>query len=125
MRILQISIASSPEKVVKCINFEPLHAHSNLVFKSSHLLKLEDLLNLNILSFVYKTINNLTPPCFQGHFIYNSNLHGYDTRQVERGDLYKKHRNTTMSGSFNEISWIIIMEQWPYLYSRFTISFIL
>ena len=98
MRILQLSIVSSPEKVVKRINFEPLHAHSNPVLKSSYLLKLADLLKLNILSFVYKAINNLTPSCFQDYFTYDSNKHGYETRQVERGDLFKKNRSTPMYG---------------------------
>ena len=86
------------KKVVKCIHSEPLHTHSSPLFKSSNLLKLDDLLKVNILSFVYKATNNLTPSCFQDYFIYNSNIHGYKTRQVERGDLYKKHRNTTMYG---------------------------
>ena len=80
----KIRIASSPEKVVKCINFDPLHAHSNPVFKSSHLLNLDDLLKLNILSFVYKAINNVAPSCFQEYFTCNSNLQAYETRQVER-----------------------------------------
>ena len=86
------------KKVVKYMNFEPLHTHSNPIFKSSKLLKLDDLLKLNILSFVYKTTNNLIPSCFQGYFTYNSIIHGYETCQVERGDLYKKHRKTTMYG---------------------------
>ena len=86
------------KKVVKCIHSEPLHTHSIPLFKSSNLLKLDDLLKVNILSFVYKATNNLTPSCFQDYFIYNSNIHGYKTRQVERGDLYKKHRNTNMYG---------------------------
>ena len=86
------------KKVVKCIHSEPLHTHPSPVFKSSNLLKLDDLLKVNILSFVYKATNNLTPSCFQDYFIYNSNIHGYKTRQVERGELYKKHRNTTMYG---------------------------
>ena len=84
------------KKLVKCINFEALHTYSIPIFKSSKLLKLDDLLKLNILSFVYKTTNNLTSSCFQGYITYNSIIHGYETRQVQRDGLYKKHRNTTM-----------------------------
>ena len=97
MRILQTSIVSSREKVVKCTNFERFHTHSNPIFKLSDLLQPDDHLILNILSLVYKATNNLIPSCFQDYFIYNSNIHGYETRQVG-DDLYKKHRNTTMYG---------------------------
>ena len=96
MRILQTGIVSSSEKVVKCIHFEPLHTHSSPLFKSSNLLKLDDLLKVNILSFVYKATNNLSPSCFQDYFIYNSNIHGYKARQVERGDLYKKYHGSSL-----------------------------
>ena len=84
------------KKLVKCIHFEPLHTYSNPIFKFSKLLKLDDLLKLIILSFVYKTTNNLTSSRFQGYITYNSIIHGYETHQVERDGLYKKHRNTTM-----------------------------
>ena len=86
------------KKGMKCIHFEPLHTHSSPQFKSSNMPKLDDLLKVNILSFVYRATNNLTPSCFQDYFIYNSNIHGYKTRQVERGDLYKKHRYKAMYG---------------------------
>ena len=84
------------KKVVKCIHSEPLHTHSSPLFKSSNLLKLDDLLKVNILSFVYKATNNLSPSCFQDYFTYNSNIHGYRARQVERGDLYKKYHRSSL-----------------------------
>lgn len=79
-------------------------------------LKLDDIFKSNIPSFVYKATNNPTQSCFQDYLMCNSNTHGFETRQVERGDLYMKHRNTTMYG----LRSMIIMEQYPNLYSRFT-----
>ena len=61
-------------------------------------LKLEDTLHLNILTFVYKAINRLSPSCFHNYFQLNSTIHKIGTRQATRGDLFKSLKNTTLYG---------------------------
>ena len=56
------------KRVLRCIKFEPFTAPSAPIFQSLKILKLEDTLHLNILTFVYKAINRLSPSCF-----HNSN----------------------------------------------------
>ena len=43
----------------------------------------------NILTFVYKAINKLSPSCFHNYFTPNSSVHRIETHQATRGDLFK------------------------------------
>jgi hypothetical protein len=86
------------KKVLRCIKFEPFSAPSAPIFQSLKILKLEDTLHLNILTFVYKAINKLSPSHFHNYFQPNSTIHKIGTRQATRGDLFKSLRNTTLYG---------------------------
>ena len=86
------------KKILRCIKFQPFSAPSLPMFKSLKVLKLEDTLHLNILTFVFKAINRLSPSCFHNYFQPNSNIHKIGTRQLTRGDLYKTVKNTTTYG---------------------------
>ena len=57
-----------------------------------------DILHLNILIFVYKSVNKLAPSCFHDYFQLNSSVHRIGTRQATRGDLFKSIKNTTLYG---------------------------
>ena len=86
------------KKIVRCIKFQPFSAPSLPIFKSLKVLKLEDTLHLNILTFAFKAINRLSPSCFHNYFQPNSVIHRIGTRQSTRGDLYKTIKNTTTYG---------------------------
>ena len=86
------------KRVLRCIKFEPFSSPSTPIFQSLRILKLEDVLHLNILKFVYKTINKLSPSCFHDYFQPNAAIHKIGTRQATRGDLFKSLKNTTLYG---------------------------
>ena len=86
------------KKILRCINFQPFSAPSTPIFLSLKILKVEDLLHLNILTFVYKSIKKLSPSCFHNYFTPNSSVHRFGTRQATRGDLFKSFKNTTVYG---------------------------
>ena len=86
------------KKILRCIKFEPFSAPSTPIFQSLKILKLEDVLHLNILIFVYKSINKLSPFCFHDYFQPNAAVHRIGTRQATRGDLFKSLKNTTLYG---------------------------
>ena len=86
------------KRVLRCIKFEPFTAPSAPIFQALKILKLEDTLHLNILNFVYKAINRLSPSCFHNYFQPNSTIHKIGTRQATRGDLFKSLKNTTLYG---------------------------
>ena len=86
------------KKILRCIKFEPFSSSSTPIFQSLKFLKVEDILHLNILTFVYKSINKLSPSCFHDYFQPNSSVHRIGTRQATRGDLFKSFKNTTLYG---------------------------
>ena len=86
------------KKILRCINFQPFSAPSTPIFLSLKILKVEDLLHLNILTFVYKSIKKLSPSCFHNYFTPDSSVHRFGTRQATRGDLFKSFKNTTVYG---------------------------
>ena len=86
------------KKVLRSIKFEPFFSPSTPIFHSLKALKIMDILHLNILIFVYKSVNKLAPSCFHDYFQLNSSVHRIGTRQATRGDLFKSIKNTTLYG---------------------------
>ena len=65
---------------------------------SLNLLKLNDVIELHILSFVYQWSHRLLPPCFSENFKFTSSVHSYSTRQSSNRNLYLASVNTTQYG---------------------------
>ena len=84
------------KKVLRCIKFEPFSAPSAPMFQPLKILKLEDTLHLNILTFVYKAINKLSPSHFHNYFHLSTSVHKIGTQQATRGDLFKSLKSTAM-----------------------------
>ena len=93
------------------MNFQSRDSDSSPLFKSNHILKLEDkVLTENIL-FINKSFNNLLPPIFKGWFTFCSDVHNYQTvsstaekifKTSYRTDSYKK--NSITIGAINRIT---------------------
>ena len=86
------------KKILRSINFEPFLSPCTPLFQSLKTLKIVDILHLNILTFVYKSLNKLSISCFHDYFQTNLSVHRIGTRQATRGDLFKSNKNTTMYG---------------------------
>ena len=54
---------------------------------SMHYLKLQDVLHTNILTFIYKVFNKLSPSCFHDYFQPNAMVHRIGTRQATRAEV--------------------------------------
>ena len=57
------------KKVIQAIAFKNLSTPSTPIFLELHLLKLQDLFEMKLLTFVYESVNKLSPPCFHELFI--------------------------------------------------------
>ena len=55
-------------------------AHTDALFKSLRLLKLEDIYNLSCIKFVFQCYNNTNYSIFKNRLRLNSSFHGYETR---------------------------------------------
>ena len=85
-------------KILRCIKFQPFTAPSAPLLHSLKILKLEDMIHFNILTFVFKAINKLSPKYFHNYFTSNSSAHGFGTRQATRGDRFLSLKWTTLYG---------------------------
>ena len=86
------------KKAVRAISFQPRMFPSLPIFKGLKLLKLSDIFELRLLTFVFDSINKTSPDCFHNFFLFSSSVHQYSTRQASHGDLYMTHQNTLHYG---------------------------
>ena len=83
------------KKAIRLISFSEPKSHSVPLFKSLNLLKLNDVIELQILSFVYQWSHRLLPPCCSEYFRFTSFVHSYSTRQSCNRNLYVTSVSTT------------------------------
>ena len=86
------------KKVLRSITFQPLSSPSTPIFFSLKILKLKDMIHQDILKFVYKSLNGLSPSHFHDYFQLSNSVHSHETRQAARGDIFQSIRNTFLYG---------------------------
>ena len=64
-------------RIITCSKY---NAHTEPIFKSLKLLKVEDIFKISLLKFLYKLEKGLLPTYFTGMFVSNTANHGYGTR---------------------------------------------
>ena len=106
------------------MKFQSRDSHSSLIFKSNHILKLEDQILIENILFINKSFNNFLPPIFKSLFIFcSSDVHNYQTvsstvdkifKPSYRTDSYGK--NSITIGAIN--SWNKIQHQFSNLSLR-------
>ena len=62
------------KKLVRIISSQPAHSHSAPIVKSLELLRLSDVFQLKLLTFVFETANRISPSCFDDFFLLNSSV---------------------------------------------------
>ena len=76
------------------MNFQSRDSHSSSLFKSNHILKLEDkLLTENIL-FINKSFSNPLPPIFKSLFTFCSDVFNYQTVSSTVDKIFKPSYRT-------------------------------
>ena len=86
------------KKVVRAITFNNFSAPSAPIFLTLRLLKLQDLFEMKLLTFVYEAVNKLSPSCFHEFFDVLSQVHQHDTRQARKGDILLTRKNSLQYG---------------------------
>ena len=95
--------------ILRIMNFQSRDSHSSPLFRSNHILKLEDKILIENILFISKLFNNLVPPIFKSWFTFCSDVHNYHTvsstakifKPPYRTDPYGK--NSITKGAIN--SW--------------------
>ena len=67
--------------------FKKQTEHSNPIFSKLDLLKIEDIHQLQLLSFVFDCQNKIAPVYFHDYFVQCSQIHNFNTRLASR-DLF-------------------------------------
>ena len=86
------------KRVVRAVSFVNFTSHSTLIFLNLKILKLHDLFQLKLLTFVYDCINKIAPSYFHSFFALVETVHQYGTRQAKKNDIFITQKNTLRYG---------------------------
>ena len=86
------------KKILKAVTFSDTTVHSDPIFSRLGLLKVGDIFQLQLLSFMYDCYHGLAPSYFSSYFAPVASMHHYDTRAASRGDLFLQRKNTFIYG---------------------------
>ena len=68
------------KKAIRTISRSKYNAHTSPIFKNLELLKIEDILNISLLKFQFKLVNEKLPHYFPSIFYQIQTNHNYNTR---------------------------------------------
>ena len=86
------------KKALRIMNFQSRDSHSSLLFKSNHILKLEDKILIENILFISKSFNKLLPPIFKSWFTFCSEVHNYQTISSTADKIFKPSYRTDSYG---------------------------
>ena len=84
-----IRIVILQKKALRIRNFQSRDSHSSPVFKSNHVLKLEDKLLIENILFINKSFNKFLFPIFKSWFTFCSDIHSYQTVSSTAENIFK------------------------------------
>ena len=76
------------KKVLRAISFQPSCSPSAPIFHRTNILRLYDLFDLKLASFVYESVHKISPVHFHNFFESVSSVHQHSTRQASKGDIF-------------------------------------
>ena len=84
--------------ILKAVTFSDTTVHSDPIFSRLGLLKVGDIFQRQLLSFMYDCYHGLAPSYSSSYFTPVVSMHHYDTREASRGDLFLQRKNTFTYG---------------------------
>ena len=88
--ILKLSLLQT--KIIGVMAFKKQTGHSNPIFSKLELLMIEDIHQLQLLSFVFDCQNKIAPVYFHDYFVQCSQVQNFNTRLASRGDLFLERK---------------------------------
>ena len=85
------------KKALRIMNFQSRDSHSSPLFRSNHILKLEDKILIENILFISKSFNNLLPPIFISWFTFCSDAHNSHTVSSTADKIFKPSCRTDFS----------------------------
>ena len=100
------------------MDFQSRESNSSSLFKSNHILTLEDKILTENIIFIHKSFNNLLPPIFKNWFTFCSDVHNYQTVPSTADKIFKPSYRTDSYGK-NSIA-IGAINSWHEIQHQFT-----
>ena len=92
---------STIQRIVRIIDFQPWNFHTSPLFKQNSILKFQDKICSENISFMSKSFNNLTPSVFHTQFSFSSDRHDHETSNSTQGNLRKLFHKTNIYGKYS------------------------
>ena len=83
------------------MNFQSRDSHSNLSFRSNHILKLENKMLTENIRFTHKSFSSLLPLIFESWFTFCSVVHNYQTVSSTTDKMFKPSNRTGSYGKYS------------------------
>ena len=87
-------IIIAQKKILRAMTFSEINAHTALLFSQLGILKVHDVHQFHLLSFVYDCYYKIAPAHFHSYFKPSSEVHNYNTRMASMGDIFLQRKNT-------------------------------
>ncbi len=92
------SVLLLQKRIIRAIAFQSYLSPSSPIFNDLKILKLHDLFQIKLLSFVYECVNKISPVCFHTYFQSIKSVHQHNTRQASKNDIFLTQKNTLQYG---------------------------
>ena len=94
--VLIVNHSSFCKKVLQSVSFQPFFSPSTSIFFSFKILKLKDMIHHDILKFVNKSLNDLSPSHFHNYLQLSYTVHSHEACLAASGDIFQSMRNTSL-----------------------------
>ena len=91
-------IIITQNKILRAMTFSDINAHTAPLFSQLGILKVHDVHQFQMVSFVYDCHYKLAPVHFHFYFKPSSEVHDYNTCMASRGDLFLERKHTFQYG---------------------------
>ena len=78
------SLVLLQKRIIRIISKKGVNAHTNPLFESRTILKLEDIYSLHLGKFMFSLKNNSVPSSFSRSMLRSDQVHGYNTRSSNK-----------------------------------------
>ena len=97
-----INCSFHKKKAIRIITSSRWNTHTAPLFREKCILKICHINVVQVATFMFRYVNNLLPSSFANYFVFNSDIHGYDTRHCN--DIHLTYFRTNLRGSCIQIN---------------------
>ena len=93
------------KKCIRIITFSDFNSHTNTLFTDLKILKVDDIIKFNLLKFIYDFNHELLPTDLSNIFLYNSDIHNYNTRSPvsKSRSFHSRNFNNQLRYKINQV----------------------